>query len=204
MVDTTAVPAQFELTGVLSDESGILLAPVPDYTLSFYLGAGSAGRTDLRSRFLYDKNSSSIGRFSYPMKLDKEEEAITVIVSDNLRNRVARTVQVRTDLSDVLRIRNALVYPNPAAGPALFTFELTQPAFVTVKVFTMSGRLVRQLPSRACDYGYNQIDWDGRDSDGTLLANGVYLYKLDARASSTGSGLAGNTTALRDKFIVQR
>ncbi len=201
--DRTAVPEQFELAGVLSDESGILLAPVPDYTLSFYQGA-STNRVDLRSRFSYDKNSATTGRFSYPVKLTKEDDSLTVIAADNCGNRLTRTFHVRTDMSDMLRFADALVYPNPVTGPALFTFELSEPAFVTVKIFTMSGRLVRLLPSRACPFGYNQVEWDGRDKDGNPLANGVYLYKLDARSSATGTGLASGTAAYRDKFIVQR
>jgi hypothetical protein len=54
-----------------------------------------------------------------------------------------------------------------------------------------------------CGFDYNQIEWDGRDKDGQPLANGVYLYKLDARA--TGSSPRDSRSAsFRDKFIVYR
>jgi hypothetical protein len=200
--DTVQVPKDFTLRGVLSDPSGILVASVPDYGLSLYVGARTSGRIDLVTRFSYDKNSTTTGRFGYPIELGKELDSLTLVVADNVLNRRVATCYVETDLSDALRIENSLVYPNPAAGPASFTFELSRAAFVTVKIYTISGRMVRKLPEQACGYGYNQLEWDGRDEDGGHLANGVYLYKIDARA--TEAGATRSNSSFRDKFIVQR
>jgi flagellar hook assembly protein FlgD len=84
-----------------------------------------------------------------------------------------------------------------------FTFCLTRAATVSVKVFTIAGRLVRVLPQVACGFDYNQIGWDGLDKDGQSLANGVYLYKLDAQA--IGATAADRRSAsFRDKFIIHR
>ncbi len=203
-VDTVRVPGDFTLTGVLDDESGILLASVPDYGLSFYVGAGVTDRVDLSVRFNYDKNSVTRGRFSYPVTIDQEVDSLTVIASDNLRNRCLCTYFVRTQLSNALKLDECLVYPNPVSGPAYFTFELSRAAFVSVKIYTISGRLVRRLPERLCGFGYSQIEWDGKDKEGGRLANGVYLYKLDARSSETSTGTAlSSSTTHRDKLIVR-
>ena len=200
--DTVLVPKHFVLKGILSDESGILVASVPDYRLSLFLGARTSGRIDLLTYFSYDKNSCHTGRFEYPVDIDHELDSLTVIAADNMRNRLVGTYYVRTKLSDVLRMTDCLVYPNPVSGPTRFTFVLSRAAFVSVKIYTISGRLIRRLPDQLCFFGYNQIEWDGLDEQGGPLANGVYLYKLDAHASEVAGG-GQSSASLRDKFIVQ-
>lgn len=72
-------------------------------------------------------------------------------------------------------------YPNPFSNETFFTFKLTQiPEELKIKVFTINGRNVKTinvLPSNL-NYDFNRIEWDGRDEDGDLVANGVYLYKV--------------------------
>lgn len=70
-------------------------------------------------------------------------------------------------------------YPNPFANDTYFTFKLTQiPDEIKIKIFTIAGRLVKEILLSPTDlnYDFNRIYWDGRDEDGGLLANGVYLY----------------------------
>lgn len=72
-------------------------------------------------------------------------------------------------------------YPNPFSGDTYFTFKLTQiPDELKIKIFTIAGRLVRNIvkPASELNYDFNRIFWNGRDEDGDLLANGVYLYKV--------------------------
>jgi hypothetical protein len=73
-------------------------------------------------------------------------------------------------------------YPNPFHNETAFTYILTQDADeVRLKIYTVAGRLIHQsefLPGRV---GFNQFQWNARDFDGDVLANGVYLYKLIAR-----------------------
>ena len=76
-------------------------------------------------------------------------------------------------------------YPNPFTNETHFTFKLTQiPDEIRIKIFTIAGRLVRELSisSAWLDYDFNKISWDGKDEDGDLLANGVYLYKVIMKA----------------------
>ena len=200
--DTVNVPNSFTLTGVLEDESGVLLARVADYGLSFYVGSSVGERVDLTGAFNYDNNSVTRGRFEWPVDIEQEHDSLTLIVSDNLRNRCFCTFRVATDLVAALKLDSCLVYPNPVGDRAFFTFELSRAAFVTIKVYTIAGRLVRQLPDQLCGFGYNQVEWDGRDRDGVDLASGVYLYKIDARSAETSSGLS-YSTSYRGKLLVR-
>ncbi|MFO7675190.1 MAG: C25 family cysteine peptidase [bacterium] len=200
--ETTAVGGEFVLRGEIEDESGILLAPVPDYGLLIARGGGSQDRVSLASRFSYDLNSTTRGAFSLPFKPAQARDSLTVFASDNLRNRLVATYHISSSLDAPLRLDSVLVSPNPVAADGYFTFQLTRPAYVGVKVFTIRGRLVRRLEPVLCGFGYNQLHWDGRDDGGNRPANGVYLYKVDARSTDAGSG--SYTASHRDKFVILR
>jgi hypothetical protein len=211
--DTTRVPRSFDLVGRLSDASGIFLVPnldpaIQDVVLSLRV---AGAKIPLAGYFRYDNNSTVSGRFSYPLKLENALDSVTVVASDNMvdptspgQNRTRLTVLLEAQREDDLKLTDCLVYPNPTGGAAKFTFSLSRAAMVSVKVFTIAGRLVRLLPPAPCGFDYNQLEWDGLDKDGQPLANGVYLYKLDARATESSSGGQSASAAFRDKFIVHR
>jgi hypothetical protein len=72
-------------------------------------------------------------------------------------------------------------YPNPFSNGTYFTFKLTQiPDDLKIRIFSVTGRLIRVLYKKSNEliYDFNRIFWDGRDSQGDLLANGVYFYKI--------------------------
>jgi flagellar hook assembly protein FlgD len=47
-----------------------------------------------------------------------------------------------------------------------------------VKVYSIVGRMVNQFDVNNIDQKFVKINWDGRDGDGDILANGTYLYKI--------------------------
>jgi flagellar hook assembly protein FlgD len=73
-------------------------------------------------------------------------------------------------------------YPNPFAHGTTFTFQQNQssPIDVEIKIYTLAGRIVRVLRSSSVMDTFVRIEWDGRDEDGDILANGVYLYRVVA------------------------
>ena len=88
-----------------------------------------------------------------------------------------------------LRVEDVLNYPNPFDASTQFTFKLNQEADVEIKVFTVDGQLIRIIDGILGEPGLNMITWDGRDEVGDALANGVYLYKVIARAYVDGENL---------------
>jgi hypothetical protein len=80
-----------------------------------------------------------------------------------------------------LKLLRVMNYPNPFSEQTEITFELTQPAQVSVKIFTVAGRMIRELESSEQSAGFCMVHWDGRDADGDDPANGVYLIKVSAR-----------------------
>ena len=49
-----------------------------------------------------------------------------------------------------------------------------------IDVYTLEGKKDKNFKSNFCQVGFNQINWDGKDEFGNMLANGVYLYKVNA------------------------
>jgi len=57
------------------------------------------------------------------------------------------------------------------------------PSECTLKIYTVSGRLVRTLNHSDTGGMIGQETWDGRTASGDIAANGVYLWRVQ---SSTG------------------
>jgi hypothetical protein len=60
-----------------------------------------------------------------------------------------------------------------------FTVPGTAPLPVRLRVFGVTGRLVRTLVSRTVDPGYHEVRWDGRTDGGRDAASGVYVYRAE-------------------------
>jgi hypothetical protein len=118
------------------------------------------------------------GALHFTPALSAGEHLLEIQVADAGRNQMISRMHFMTEENLVLR--QLLNYPNPFAEFTEFCFEISQPAEVNVKIFTVAGRLIRSLEGGWTPVGYNKLYWDGRDQDGDPLANGVYIYKMTA------------------------
>lgn len=96
------------------------------------------------------------------------------------------------------QIKNIANFPNPfrpgqGAGKGTdFAYYLTESADkVTLKIYTLTGKLITTIDTLDAATSYNEYHFDGLDADGEPLANGVYIYKFtatkdDARAQKVG------------------
>lgn len=84
-------------------------------------------------------------------------------------------------------VTNFYPYPNPFSTSMRFVFTLTGnevPQDVRISIMTLSGKVVRQitkdeLGNMQIGNNISEFVWDGTDQFGDLLANGVYLYKVE-------------------------
>jgi hypothetical protein len=101
---------------------------------------------------------------------------------DNNRDTLVHNVYISYDFN----VRNLYNYPNPTRGETHFTFDLfapEPPQKCIIKIYTVTGRLIKEISSSG-KVGFNAIYWDGKDSDGEHIANGIYLYKLILEGNS--------------------
>jgi len=102
------------------------------------------------------------------------------------------------NVSNESKILSVYNYPNPFKDKTEFTFVLTQvPDEVKIKVYTVAGRLVKEFKTNGAEISFNRISWDGKDEDGDLLANGVYLYKVLVKKN-------GKTNSITQKLAILR
>jgi hypothetical protein len=71
-------------------------------------------------------------------------------------------------------------YPNPFNPETRIRFTVPSRAPVSLKVYDVSGRLVKHLIDREITAGPHTVRWDGTNNAGESVASGVYFYKLVA------------------------
>lgn len=69
-------------------------------------------------------------------------------------------------------------YPNPFNPCTAIRYELPADAHVSLRVYSVTGRLVRTLADGRQTRGRKSVDWDGCDTEGRAVASGVYWYTL--------------------------
>ncbi|HIB04277.1 MAG TPA: T9SS type A sorting domain-containing protein, partial [Candidatus Marinimicrobia bacterium] len=99
---------------------------------------------------------------------------------DNANNPSEKEIKLYRTQVNKLEIYNAYNFPNPFATSTQFTFEVTQNIDLTLDLYTLGGRRIKSFEKFNLSAGYHTIDWDGLDSFGGNIANGVYLYRLKA------------------------
>jgi len=80
-------------------------------------------------------------------------------------------------------------YPNPFNPVTTIRYELPEKSYVTIVIYDIMGREVKELvrPRRAYGEpgelvsGYHKAVWDGTDSFGKPMGAGVYLYQIRAK-----------------------
>ena len=74
--------------------------------------------------------------------------------------------------------------PNPFNASTVIPFLVPVglgDAEIALRIYNLSGQVVRELRVDAPGAGEHRLSWDGRDEFGRAAASGVYVYRLEAR-----------------------
>lgn len=80
-----------------------------------------------------------------------------------------------------LAVQLGLSFPNPFGNSTRVTYVIPdggEPQTVRLQVFDASGRHLRTLARGPQPPGIHHVIWDGKNSAGAKLANGLYFYRL--------------------------
>jgi len=135
---------------------------------------------DITDQFYYNVNSITTGE----IMLDKMGESnihIKISAWDNANNPNENEIYLYVNKNNNLRLYNVFNFPNPIIDNTKFTFELSSEAEVEIFIYTIGGRKIKHIKSKTLSQGFNLISWDGRNEFGRMLANGVYIYKINAK-----------------------
>ncbi len=84
-----------------------------------------------------------------------------------------------------LTLTSVTNYPNPFADQTTLVYDVTAPADITIKFYTISGELIRTMQSLngdipSANIGRNYAIWDGKNQAEQRAASGVYIYRIEA------------------------
>ena len=133
------------------------------------------------TEFDYLPQNKNSGMVNFEYKFEYGAHEVRIFATDSTG--VTGEDRIFFHVADELEIKNVLNYPNPMQTVTNFTFILNQPAEVSIKIYTVAGRLIQVLHHYA-DASFNSIKWHGFDKDGDKVANGVYFYKIIAKSDS--------------------
>jgi len=82
-------------------------------------------------------------------------------------------------------------FPNPFNPSTTIRFGLPEAGKVTLKIFNLLGEeVVALINNELRKAGYHVIVWDGRNSQGHVVANGMYVYQLQSGSRTIAKKMA--------------
>jgi hypothetical protein len=70
--------------------------------------------------------------------------------------------------------------PNPFATVTTIKYQLTTVGRICLKIYNINGQLINTLVDDYKQPGMYSETWNGKDSSGRTVANGLYFYRLEA------------------------
>lgn len=77
-------------------------------------------------------------------------------------------------------------YPNPFNPSTVISYQLSGVSEIELRIFDVTGRLIRTLVNARQPAGFHEVSWDGRDAQGLSVTSGVYLYRLETARTAHG------------------
>ncbi len=103
-----------------------------------------------------------------------------IVGEDVLRLIPASTAVLPIDApAEVLPATLSANHPNPFRAGSFIEYSLPRSGRVSLTMYDVQGRVVRNLAERDEPAGGHVLAWDGADESGARVANGLYFYILD-------------------------
>jgi len=189
--DTAALSAEASFTADLYDSSGInITGLVPSRSVIMQIEEGGTLVTaiDVSDQVLVgtDYRSASLEERLPAGLVSGHAYDLVLRASDNLSNSgsVRIPFTIAGGSGGAFALSGVYNFPNPTDGGTRFFATVSGSVDLTISIFTIGGKRIWRThasgvtPTQLAGEG---ISWDGRDADGDLPANGVYLFRLEAR-----------------------
>jgi hypothetical protein len=112
--------------------------------------------------------------------LPSGHNSVTVAVEGDLIDGTGFAGDIAVDVVTGSGPASASVNPNPFYPRANLTFATSVPGQLRVKLYSLTGRLLRTLVDEtAARAGYHDVTVDGLDDRGARLPSGIYFYKVE-------------------------
>ena len=84
-------------------------------------------------------------------------------------------------------------YPNPFNPQTRIRYEIPVAGPVSLTIYNMLGQRIGILSQEQQAAGFYEVSWDGKDSAGRDVADGVYVYRLSSDARSFAGPSEGDS-----------
>ncbi len=169
----------FDKTGLNTTGAGI------GHKLEAVLNDDEQNSIDLTDYFIGDLNSGGKkGEIKYRFSaLEKDDYKIKIKAWDVYNNFSSQESFFTVVDDSKLIVREVYNYPNPFSAYTYFTFQhnLNDAINVKIKIYTVAGRLIKEIKEDNILDKFVKIKWDGKDKENDVIANGTYLYKLNIK-----------------------
>ena len=170
--------AQEKIIAEIADPLGINLTKELGHSIIFK-NLDNNESIDITDDFLYNNNSITSGRIDLENYFTTDV-TFSLIAWDNANNPSEQEIRLIPIRDGDLRLFNVYNFPNPFREETKFTFELSLEAEVSIMVYTLGGKKIKNFKSKTYQPGFHSIEWNGRNEYGKLLSNGMYVYKIKA------------------------
>ncbi len=146
----------------------------------------------------------AVARMNFGASYDPGEYVFKVNAQDILGNiafrslRVSLNQEIKAGLADVFNIPN----PMKKNGTTFYFKDLSgeRQSNIRIKIFDQNGRLVKTINNAISGVTH----WDGRDSRGRLLANGLYHYIVQSTVQPLTEGGGKKNFEKKQKLLISR
>jgi hypothetical protein len=195
------VGKRFTISAIIQDPSGIMLQEGKGIRLEVTGGQ----YYQLEDKFEYDIGSSTRGELvtgiesqtMYPV------DTLILIVRDNIGNESKLKFWVEKTFGEVVVLESPINYPNPVKGEKTrIEFYSSKEGMGTIRIFTISGRLIKTLYLQNVRVGINSEEWNTRDEFQDRIGNGIYIYKIEVRG--IGDESSRKSSSCIGKMMIMR
>lgn len=183
------VNSNFELISDLFDESGINTTGTIGHKLEATLDNNENSKYDLTTFYNSDTTYKQ-GTIDYNFTgVADGKHTLKLRAWDTYNNSSETSIDFIVSNSVALSVTNVVNFPNPFKDKTTFTFQHNYPDVIKVKIkiYTVAGRLIKEIAQDNITDKFVTIEWSGKDQDGETLGNGIYIYKLTVETSDGAS-----------------
>jgi len=196
------IPACLDV--VIEDSTGIDYREEADEGISFELNPIASSWHPWS--FSEQTGKRAVTRVNFGFSYDPGNYVFKVRAQDILGNIALRSIRLSLNKENKDGLADVFNMPNPVKrnGTTFYFKDLAgdRKSNVSIKIFDQNGKLVKVMNNVIS--GAPSAYWDGKDSRGRLLANGLYHYVVQNTVSSLDESGKKKTFEKKQKLVISR
>jgi hypothetical protein len=194
------IPACLDV--VIEDDTGIDYREEADEGISFEV----VGKTPPLHPWPFSEQAGkrAVARMNFDDSYDPGEYIFRVYSQDILGNAASRSMRISLDKEIKAGLADVFNVPNPMKrnGTTFYFKDLSgdRQSSVSIKIFNQNGKPVKTINNAVSGV----TRWDGKDSRGRLLANGLYHYIVQNTVYSIDEGGGKKIYEKKQKLLISR